>query len=85
MLLQMRYTDRRLAYQTLAPSVDEVTGEADLQDRVWTPHLFLSNEHSSNVMGTGQGKDVRLTVYPDGTVVYAFRLVFNEKILLPYC
>ncbi|KAK7869518.1 hypothetical protein R5R35_002293 [Gryllus longicercus] len=73
LLLQFRYEDPRLAYSDIAPHVSEVVGEGEMQDRIWTPHVYLSNEHTSGVMGT-QVKDVLISIYPDGAVIFAFRL-----------
>lgn len=73
-LLQLRYSDSRLAFQKYAPSRQQpVVGESALREKLWVPHIFLSNEQSSNVLGTNE-KDLLTSVYPDGTVLISFRL-----------
>ncbi|XP_034488175.1 glycine receptor subunit alpha-4 [Drosophila innubila] len=73
-LLQLRYFDPRLAFAKYAPSRQQpVVGESALREKLWVPHIFLSNEQSSNVLGTNE-KDLLTSVYPDGTVLISFRL-----------
>ncbi|XP_067005497.2 pH-sensitive chloride channel 2 [Anabrus simplex] len=73
LLLQFRYEDPRLAFGNAAPHIHEIVGEAELLDRIWIPHIYLSNEHKSDIMGT-QAKDVLISIYPDGLVIFALRL-----------
>jgi hypothetical protein len=72
LLLQLEYHDPRLAYYSIAPNVYEISGGDDLLDLIWTPHVYLVNNHNSKVMGSMR-KDIRVTVYPDGTVIFAER------------
>ncbi|KAH8406640.1 hypothetical protein KR222_001545 [Zaprionus bogoriensis] len=73
-LLQMRYSDPRLAFAEYAPNRKQpIVGEASLRDSLWVPHIFLTNEQSSNVLGTNE-KDMLTSVYPDGTVLISFRI-----------
>ncbi|VVC43650.1 Hypothetical protein CINCED_3A020704 [Cinara cedri] len=37
------------------------------------PHVYIVNEHDSNIMGSGR-QDILVTVQPDGTVLYSARL-----------
>ncbi|XP_049850944.1 pH-sensitive chloride channel 2-like [Schistocerca gregaria] len=76
LLLQLRYMDVRLAYGMLMDPavVPEVVGESEMLTRVWVPHLFFGNEQSSSIMGTDSSKDVLLSIYPDGNVVFSQRL-----------
>ncbi|KAH8381338.1 hypothetical protein KR093_002828, partial [Drosophila rubida] len=73
-LLQLRYFDSRLAFASYAPSRQQpVVGESALREKLWVPHIFLSNEQSSNILGTDE-KDLLTSIYPDGTVLISFRV-----------
>jgi hypothetical protein len=52
--------------------VYEVSGGEDLKDLIWTPHVYLVNDQKSKVMGALR-KDIRVTVYPDGKIIFAQR------------
>jgi hypothetical protein len=49
-----------------------ISGGEDLQQLIWTPHIYLVNSQMSQVMGALR-KDVMVTVYPDGKVIFAQR------------
>ncbi|XP_026318782.1 glycine receptor subunit alpha-2-like, partial [Hyposmocoma kahamanoa] len=72
-LLQLRWTDDRLAYSLHSPKRTKIIGENDLRQRIWVPHLYMSNEQSSSLMGT-DSKDVLISIAPDGEVVFSRRL-----------
>ena len=72
MLLQLQYHDSRLAYYSIAPNMHEISGGEDLQQMIWTPHVYLVNNQRSQVMGALR-KDVMVTVYPDGKIIFAQR------------
>jgi hypothetical protein len=72
LLLQLEYQDPRLAYYSIAPNVSEISGGEDLQQMIWTPHVYLVNNQRSEVMGSLR-KDVMVTVYPDGKIIFAQR------------
>ncbi|XP_062125421.1 pH-sensitive chloride channel 2 [Drosophila sulfurigaster albostrigata] len=73
-LLQLRYSDSRLAFASYAPNrVQPLVGEFALREKLWVPHIFFSNEVSSNILGTNE-KDMLTTIYPDGTVLISFRV-----------
>ncbi|XP_041978480.1 pH-sensitive chloride channel 2-like isoform X2 [Aricia agestis] len=72
-LLQLRWTDPRLAYQLYSPERVKIIGGNDLRNQVWIPHLYMSNEQSSGLMGT-DSKDVLLSIAPDGEVLFSRRL-----------
>ncbi|KAI5651857.1 neurotransmitter-gated ion-channel ligand binding domain-containing protein [Phthorimaea operculella] len=72
-LLQLRWTDKRLAYQLYSPQRTKIIGEKDLRDKMWVPHLYMSNEQSSSLMGT-DSKDVLISVAPDGEVLFSRRM-----------
>ncbi|CAH0397896.1 unnamed protein product [Chilo suppressalis] len=72
-LLQLRWTDRRLAYDLYSPERSKIIGESDLRQRVWVPHLYMSNEQSSSLMGT-DSKDVLISIAPDGEVMFSRRM-----------
>ncbi|KAH9633402.1 hypothetical protein HF086_004116 [Spodoptera exigua] len=64
-LLQLRWTDPRLAYRLFSPERLKIIGESDLRERIWVPHLYMSNEQSSSLMGT-DSKDVLISISPTG-------------------
>lgn len=72
-LLQLRWTDPRLAYALYSPERSKIIGESDLRERIWVPHLYMSNEQSSSLMGT-DSKDVLISVAPDGEVLFSRRM-----------
>lgn len=67
-LVRYRWLDPRLKHGGTVT----IEGEDMLRDRVWTPHLYLVNEHESRVMGSGS-QDVLVSIQPDGTVLYSTR------------
>ncbi|OWR47009.1 neurotransmitter gated ion channel [Danaus plexippus plexippus] len=72
-LLQLRWTDARLAYSLYSPERQKIIGESDLRQRIWVPHLYMSNEQSSSLMGT-DSKDVLISIAPDGEVLFSRRM-----------
>ncbi|XP_053607612.1 pH-sensitive chloride channel 2 isoform X2 [Plodia interpunctella] len=72
-LLQLRWSDPRLAYALFSPQRVNIIGENDLRQRIWVPHLYMSNEQSSSLMGT-DSKDVLISVAPNGEVVFSRRM-----------
>ncbi|XP_069695404.1 pH-sensitive chloride channel 2-like [Periplaneta americana] len=74
MLLQFQYKDPRLAYHSIAPDVYEIIGGEELQNMIWTPHIYLVNDQKSAIMGSLNKKDILISIHPDGTVVFAQRL-----------
>lgn len=73
-LLQFRYVDPRLVFKEVSPTRTEpIMGETKLKDALWVPHVFLSNERSSSILGTSE-KDVLTSVSPDGTVIISYRI-----------
>ncbi|XP_075973508.1 secretory chloride channel isoform X2 [Anticarsia gemmatalis] len=72
-LLQLRWTDPRLAYALYSPERSKIIGENDLRERIWVPHLYMSNEQSSSLMGT-DSKDVLISIAPDGEVLFSRRM-----------
>ncbi|XP_046385253.1 pH-sensitive chloride channel 2-like [Ischnura elegans] len=71
LLLQLQWYDPRLSFQNIH---GPVVGESALKDRLWIPHLYLSNERDSFVMGGGDLKDVLISIQPDGMVLYSSRI-----------
>jgi len=49
-----------------------ISGGEDLQELIWTPHVYLVNNQRSQVMGALR-KDIMVTVYPDGTIIFVQR------------
>ncbi|XP_050053141.1 pH-sensitive chloride channel 2-like isoform X2 [Aphis gossypii] len=70
LLIRYRWRDDRLVHSS---SKSSIQGENKLKERVWTPHVYIVNEHDSNIMGSGR-QDILVTVQPDGTVLYSARL-----------
>ncbi|KAE9545117.1 hypothetical protein AGLY_000660 [Aphis glycines] len=69
LLIRYRWRDDRLVHSS---SKSSIQGENKLKERVWTPHVYIVNEHDSNIMGSGR-QDILVTVQPDGTVLYSAR------------
>lgn len=65
--------DKRLARNVTY----NIQGETLVKERLWTPHLYIVNEHDSRIMGSSS-QDVLVTVMPDGTVLYSTRCVDNQ-------
>ncbi|EDV42044.2 uncharacterized protein Dana_GF17199 [Drosophila ananassae] len=73
-LLQLRYQDPRLAFSSLVPNRNQpIMGETSLKKMIWVPHIFLTNEQTSSVLGTSS-PDELTTIYPNGTVLISTRL-----------
>ena len=73
-LIQMRYNDPRLAFSKYAPlRTQPIMGESQLRSLIWVPHIFLANEHDSNVLGTNE-KDILTAINPNGTVIISSRI-----------
>ncbi|XP_024085916.1 glycine receptor subunit alpha-2-like isoform X2 [Cimex lectularius] len=68
LLVRYKWLDHRLKFNG---SITE--GEETLRSKLWTPHLYLVNEHDSRIMGSGK-EDVLIQIHPDGTVHYSSRL-----------
>ncbi|CAB3369314.1 Hypothetical predicted protein [Cloeon dipterum] len=77
-LLMFRWRDPRLAIPS-GSGLDGRVGSSMggqgllLRDKIWVPHVYLSNERESVVMGA-ERKDVRITLHPDGRVEQALRM-----------
>lgn len=68
-MIRYRWKDERLIH-------DEglIEGEGPLLlKKIWTPHIYIVNEHDSKVMGSGE--DILITINNDGTVLYSTRYV----------
>lgn len=72
-LLQFRFVDPRLVFKEVANRTAPIMGEASLRDSIWVPHVFLSNERASEIMGTAE-KDILTSISPDGTVIVSTRI-----------
>lgn len=68
-LIRYRWVDHRLARNITY----NIQGEKLVRDKLWTPHVYIVNEHESRVMGSGT-QDITVTVLPDGTVLYSTRI-----------
>ncbi|XKL60246.1 hypothetical protein PGB90_001262 [Kerria lacca] len=68
-LIRYRWLDERLARNVTY----NIQGETLVKDKLWTPHLYIVNEHESRIMGSSS-QDILVTVMPDGTVLYSTRL-----------
>ncbi|XP_055375752.1 pH-sensitive chloride channel 2-like isoform X2 [Condylostylus longicornis] len=73
-LLQLRFVDPRLAFKQVSPNRNQpIFGEKSLRDAIWKPHIFISNEKNSDVLGTDQ-KDYLTSISADGTVILSTRI-----------
>ena len=73
MLIQLLYVDDRLSFSKYSPNRTKIIGEQLLRSQIWAPHVYIVNEKESLTMGYDE-KDIHITIYPDGEVVYASRL-----------
>ncbi|XP_054257131.1 pH-sensitive chloride channel 2-like [Macrosteles quadrilineatus] len=62
-LLRFRWSDPRLRQANVLRHEGD-----ELRDMIWHPHLYITNEQHSTVMGSSQ-KDVMNSIWPDGTIV----------------
>ncbi|XP_022215470.2 pH-sensitive chloride channel 2 [Drosophila obscura] len=70
-LLQLRFQDKRLAYQTFQRG--DILGQKHLSERLWLPHIFFANERESSILGTDE-KDVLTSLSPEGNVIISTRM-----------
>lgn len=73
MLVQYLYRDIRLAFDVLSPERTSLLGEESLRNKIWIPHIMIGNEKDTAIMGI-DGKDVFVSISPQGDVVYSYRL-----------
>ncbi|RZC39752.1 cys-loop ligand-gated ion channel subunit, partial [Asbolus verrucosus] len=73
MLVQYLYRDNRLRYEHLSPHRSSLLGEELLRNKIWVPHIMIRNEKDTTIMGI-DGKDVFISINPNGDVVYSYRL-----------
>lgn len=73
MLLQYRYYDYRLRYDKISPKRGVMLGEELLRNKIWVPHLVLSNERESAVMGL-EGNDLFVSLSPQGEIIFSYRM-----------
>ena len=67
-MLQFRYLDPRLKYRDIAPHQSKIFGGKTVHDLIWTPSVFVANEHNSVTMGTGV-KDLLISIDPEGMII----------------
>lgn len=73
MLVQFRYIDERLAYHAHSPNRTQIIGETLLRDQIWVPHVFITNEKDSLLMGS-ETKDVLVRISNTGEVIFSTRI-----------
>lgn len=73
MLVQYRYFDKRLAFQKISPGRGRMLGEDTLRDKIWIPHIVISNERDTSIMGL-EGKDVFVSISPQGEIIFSYRM-----------
>lgn len=72
MLLELRWEDPRLRYSNLNTTISLLIGEKFLFDNIWIPHIFMTNEKNSLILGPIR-KDDLITVLPTATVLFTTR------------
>ncbi|XP_018575137.1 glycine receptor subunit alpha-2 isoform X2 [Anoplophora glabripennis] len=72
-LVHLYYRDSRLNYSKISPERGEILGEESLRNKIWVPHIIISNERDSALMGL-DGKDVIVQIKPSGEVKYSYRM-----------
>ena len=73
-MLQFRYLDNRLKFSNIAPYLIQIHGGKFAHDLIWTPTVYVSNEPSSAIMGSGV-KDILVSIDPSGMVILNTRFV----------
>ncbi|KOX68996.1 Transducin beta-like protein 3 [Melipona quadrifasciata] len=73
MMLQFSYLDNRLKFSNIAPYFTQIHGGKFAHDLIWTPTVYVSNEPSSAIMGSGV-KDILVSIDPSGMVILNTRL-----------
>ncbi|KAL7294395.1 hypothetical protein TKK_0012400 [Trichogramma kaykai] len=76
LMLQFRYVDTRLRYKDIAPNRDKIIGGKKIHDWIWTPSVYVANEHNSVTMGESV-KDLLLSIDSSGMVILNTRLEAN--------
>lgn len=72
MLVQHRYVDSRLRFDPNLYNVTEIVGTKELSRLIWLPHLYITDEKKSEVMGAEEN-DIMIHIHYDGTVLYTKR------------
>lgn len=78
MMLQFRYLDKRLSFEDIAPHQGQIFGGKSAHDLIWTPSVYVANERSSAIMGSGV-KDLLISIDPSGMVILNTRLKFKNR------
>ncbi|KAF5280509.1 hypothetical protein FQA39_LY18031 [Lamprigera yunnana] len=73
MLVQYRYIDYRLQYEDISPNRGVMLGEEVLKNKIWIPHIVLTNEKENFIMGL-EGNDQFVSISPEGEVMYSYRM-----------
>lgn len=73
MLVQYRYHDYRLQYEKISPNRGVMLGEEPLRNKIWVPHIVLTNERENSIMGL-EGSDQFVSISPEGEVIYSYRM-----------
>ncbi|XP_011139596.1 gamma-aminobutyric acid receptor subunit beta-1 isoform X2 [Harpegnathos saltator] len=73
LMLQFRYLDKRLKFSDIAPYLTQIYGGQSAHDLIWTPTVYVANERTSAVMGSGV-KDLLISINPQGMVMLNTRL-----------
>uniref|UniRef100_A0A146MFT2 Gamma-aminobutyric acid receptor subunit beta-3 n=2 Tax=Lygus hesperus TaxID=30085 RepID=A0A146MFT2_LYGHE len=72
-LLELSWTDSRLAYSSVNTNVTAIRGEKNLfSDRMWLPHTHMLNERMLDVLGFAR-KDNLINISPSGGVMFTVR------------
>lgn len=80
LMLQFRYLDKRLKFSDIAPYMTQIYGGQNAHALIWTPTVYVANERTSAVMGSGV-KDLLISINPYGMVILNTRysMIFNLK------
>lgn len=71
-LLELKWNDSRLNFENYNTSIDALHSEKYLMNSIWLPHVFLSNERDSLVMGFLR-KDDFIIIHRNGLVIFTTR------------
>ncbi|XP_039306906.1 pH-sensitive chloride channel 2 isoform X3 [Solenopsis invicta] len=73
LMLQFRYLDKRLKFADIAPYLTQIYGGQNAHELIWTPTVYVANERTSVVMGSGV-KDLLISISSYGMVILNTRL-----------
>ncbi|XP_036144246.1 pH-sensitive chloride channel 2 isoform X1 [Monomorium pharaonis] len=79
LMLQFRYLDKRLKFADIAPYLTQIYGGQNAHELIWTPTVYIANERTSVVMGSGV-KDLLISINSYGMVMLNTSVHLNFRL-----